>query len=771
MCGRVAGLMPVSLQEEVRDAIQNKLFLPGTPILRNANARGSLNMLSCHNIQVGNSIREIWAASGHAAQLLKSGGGGVGVEFSKLSPRGTKLKYIGKSHAAEAGAGGPTSFVELFILTGRLIGTARSGKPSGMMCLLRADHEDVLEWITAKDDDGVYHLCNMSVSFDAGPDEVRPDIWGRIVKQAWKNGTPGVVFLDNVNHRNPVIDEYGPIETMNVCLGGDATVLTPSGIRVMDDIDAGSTIWGKDGWVTVSKKWRTGFRDVYRVITSRGEFIGTLDHRVFEDGERVEVGVSQSIDQCRVLGVEVDRKSFNVQDIMDGLVIGDGSRRRYGKRRVYLWVGDKDQDYFRSPIAGLIVRPRCELNGSYYVDTTVQPSELPPLPLRTIPNRFFYGDSCTKAGFLRGLFSANGCVVSTASRVSLRQTSERMIKQAQMMLSSLGIDSYVTISKERMTKFRNGRYLVKESYDLNITTDAELFMEMIGFEQQYKMDSFVPRGGSNRRIGGIVQGKEYLGRLPVYDITVDHPDHAFWSGGLLVSNCAENPAYSYEGCCLSSIVLPNVVKRLGDWGELKRAAKLQTLLLNRVVDLNHYPLPQFREMAHDLRRIGGGVMGFHTLLKREGIPLYSEEANALGRQLANIIYLVSDRTSWELAEVEGGYRDGRRRNVSLMAIAPNGHGSTLGECTPSIYCDLYNPDDYKTHLEATPEQHINHIAAWQDVVDGGVSYTVSIPHDSKPSRVDEIFRRAHQGGLKAISVYRDSSREGQPCTTEGSCSL
>jgi len=209
--------MPVSLQEETRDALENRLFLPGTPILRNANAQGSLDMHSCHNLQVSNSIREIWKAAQETALILKAGGGGVGVEFSKLSPRGTPLKYIAKSHIASGVATGPVEFLKLFILTGELIGTARSGKPSGMMCLLRADHGDVMEWIAAKDDDGVYHLCNMSCSVDAGPDSVHPDTWSAIVRQAWKNGTPGVVFLDNVNADNDVLDELGPIETLNVC--------------------------------------------------------------------------------------------------------------------------------------------------------------------------------------------------------------------------------------------------------------------------------------------------------------------------------------------------------------------------------------------------------------------------------------------------------------------------------------------------------------------------------------------------------------------------
>lgn len=451
VCQRVSGIMPATSREEVRDALERKLFLPGTPILRNANAQGSLNMLSCHNIRVENSVYEIWQAAEDMALVLKSGGGGVGIELSMLSPRGTRLKYISPSHQESGVASGPTSFLRLFILTGELIGSARSGKDSGIMALLSAHHEDVTEWIMAKDeDDGALRLCNLSCSFLSGPDSVSDDVWEQIVYQAWKNGTPGVAFLDNINKRNPVLEEFGPIVTLNVC--------------------------------------------------------------------------------------------------------------------------------------------------------------------------------------------------------------------------------------------------------------------------------------------------------------------------------AENPAYSYEGCMLSSILLHNVVDRLGDWEELRRVARLQALLLNRAVDVNHYPLPQFREIAHDLRRIGGGVMGFSTLLKREKIPLYSEEANAIGSEMVWEIYDASDKASWELAREEGGYRKGCRRNVSLMALAPNGHGAILGNCSPSIYCDLYNPEEYSTHLRTTPEEHINHIKAWQDVVDGGVAYTVSIPNDSVPGQVDEIYRRAYDAGLKAVSVYRDDSLRGQPlCKLDGGC--
>jgi len=772
VCRRVAGIMPAPLWEETVDALERKLFLPGTPILRNANAPGSLNQLSCHNIQVQNSIRQIWEAAKHTAMLLKSGGGGVGLEFSKLAPRGKPLRFIGESHKMEAHASGPVSFLELFIMTGKLIGTARSGKPSGMMCLLNAKHPDAIGWIMAKDEDGDYDLCNMSCSLDEGPDSVDGDVWQAIVRQAWKNGTPGVVFLDRINEDNAMLedDDYGPIETVNVCQPGFATVLTPDGIRTFDSIEIGSTIWGKDSWVTVVKKWDTGLKDVYRVTSSRGEFVGTLNHKVFQGGERVTVVDAKSIDQPFVDVAQAT--GLDYQAVLDGLIIGDGSKHKASNDKVHLYIGANDGDYFSSPVAEFI-GPANGISAPYTYDvtTTIQPEELPYTYLRVIPDRFFYGDVITKISFLRGLFSANGGVVASAKRIGLRQSSARLIKQVQLMLSSLGVESYVTISRERKIQFANGEYLVRESYDLNITTDAPAFMQLIGFEQQYKVDSFVARVGSNRKVGGKVQKREHLGKFPVYEITVDDPDHAYWTGGLLASNCAENPAYSYEGCALSSIVLPNVIEKLGDWGNLLRIARLQTLLLNRVVDQNHYPLQEFRESAHDLRRIGGGALGFATLLKREGIPLYSEEANSLGEEIASLIYEAADEASWWLADRDGGYRPGRRRNVSLMAIAPNGHGAILAECTPSIYCDLYNPVEYRKHLEATPKQHVDHIAAWQGVVDGGVSYTVSIPSDSGASRVEEIYRRAYDGGLKAISVYRDQSRDRQPCKTDGSCGL
>jgi len=228
--------------------------------------------------------------------------------------------------------------------------------------------------------------------------------------------------------------------------------------------------------------------------------------------------------------------------------------------------------------------------------------------------------------------------------------------------------------------------------------------------------------------------------------------------------CSEIPLYDMGSCVLASIVLPNVIDKLGNWFALRNSVKTVVQFLNRVIDMNHYPLPQIAQATRMDRRIGIGVMGWADLLKRHGIPFASKEANSLATEICQSIYESADEESWALAEKDGGYLPNRRRNATLMAIAPTGHISRLAGVSYSIY------PEYGEGLRLTPEQHLDAIKAWE-FVDNAISYTVCYPYDTELSIVDEIYRGAWERGLKAISVYRDGSRKGQPCTTEGSCSL
>lgn len=232
---------------------------------------------------------------------------------------------------------------------------------------------------------------------------------------------------------------------------------------------------------------------------------------------------------------------------------------------------------------------------------------------------------------------------------------------------------------------------------------------------------------------------------------------------IAVNACSEQPLYNFGSCTLGHVVLPRAVTKPGDYGELKRLVKLGVRFLNRVIDVNHYPLHRFAQVARGIRNIGLGVMGWADLLDTHHIPFVSKDALNLAGEIGSVIYTTANDESWKLAEAEGGYRPGRRRNAFLTTIAPTGHTARLAGVENSIY------PDYATGMKMTPDEHLNHVATWQKHIDSAISYTVSFPNDAPANIVDRIYRGAYERGIKVMSGYRDGSRAGQPCSVGGDC--
>lgn len=218
---------------------------------------------------------------------------------------------------------------------------------------------------------------------------------------------------------------------------------------------------------------------------------------------------------------------------------------------------------------------------------------------------------------------------------------------------------------------------------------------------------------------------------------------------IAVNACAEQPLYNWGSCCLGHIVLPNVIRRLGNYDELKQVIRLGVEFLNRVIDVNHYPMPEFAQLARKIRNIGLGVMGWSNLLKANNIPFVSDYALELADEIGEILYTSAKEVSQD--------------NSFLTTIAPTGHTSQLAGVENSIY------PDYETGMKMTPEQHLDHIEVWQKWIDSAISYTVSFPNNAPSNIVDRIFRGAYERGIKVMSVYRDGSRVGQPCNIDGNC--
>lgn len=495
---------------------------------------------------------------------------------------------------------------------------------SSRMSIKNWKDPDIFEFINCKKIDGTHWTTNISIEVDdeffaeyANGNKHARDVMRETVLAMRLNGEPGFwnISLSRTGEKEPE-----KIFSTNPCQPGRATVLTKDGVRTFNDIKAGSVIWSGKKWTTVVRKLHTGIKKVKKYITTAGYFLGTDEHRVMQEGERVEARKAERIDVAIgevVEGVgEVDN-----QDVIDGLVIGDGTVHKASGNLVLLLIGDNDQDYFKSEIAEKIIEHRPGIkNKSYEIDTTITSQELPRTYERRVPTRFKTGGRAKVCGFLRGLFSANGSVID-GSRVSLKTSSRLLAEDVQEMLSSVGILSYRTTNKKHTVVFENGDYECRESYDVNITSDRDRFIRHIGFIQKYKNDKLNGTVRSNRgkKTFEIVEILDE-GDDDVYDITVDADEHTYWTGGLLVSNCGEIALHAWEPCNLGHINLEYFATK--PRSEVLEAFRLAARWLLRAT-FSDIPQKVQREVVDRNRRVGVGFFGFHAWLAFNSIK-YSE---------------------------------------------------------------------------------------------------------------------------------------------------
>ena len=778
-------------EREFYKALINLEFIPNSPTLMNA-GRDLQQLSACFVLPIDDSMESIFEAIKNTALIHRSGGG-TGFAFSRIRPKGSLVK------STSGVASGPLSFMKVFNTATEVIkqgGTRRGAN----MAILRIDHPDILDFIVAKERSDVLTNFNISVGVtekfmqavenDEEYDLVDPHtkevinrlsarrVFDLIVTMAWKNGEPGIIFLDRLNRDNPT-PSLGEIESTNPCIVGNAHVSTEHGLMRMGDIadrfsegglgvvtdnrihalKANLAMDGGPYGVTtnvISQAFRTGVKETVKIITKAGyELELTPDHKVMTTEGWIEAGglvpdqhkvliqpAEGSFNRNRKLPFELHYISMRADKLnlpsewsyelgfALGWLVGDGWLRSGDKNcRVGFTFAEDDlpvlnflkpmlNEWYGRPIEE-VRRKNGVYNLSYHSKFFVEFFEkLGVKPAKAgekqVPKSIFTAPKDAVVGFLQGLFTADGTIgvdeANSSVYIRLSAKSKSLLKDVQLLLLNLGIFSriyqrsrapreifpYVTIGGETKIYTTDGIL-----HELNISRDnIPPFLDTIGFmgqKCQEKVKILTSRNFYRQVFEDEVASVLHNGKKTVYDLT-EPVTHSFISGGLVISNCGEQPLLPYESCNLGSINLSKVIahhdgKAMIDYPKLRRLVRMIVHFLDNVIDMNKYPLLEIEKMTKRNRKIGLGVMGFADVLIELGISYNTEEAIRTGEEIMRFIHEEGNKMSQELAETRGPFpnlkksvfaKGPKMRNATVTTIAPTGTISILASCSSGI---------------------------------------------------------------------------------------
>lgn len=813
---RIAKALAEAEPEEIRaeqearfyKALKGFRYLPAGRITAGAGTARNVTLFNCFVMgTVPDSMEGIFDMLKEAALTMQQGGG-IGYDFSTIRPKGAEVKGVGSD------ASGPLSFMDVWDAMCGTIMSAGSRR-GAMMATMRCDHPDVEEFITAKRDPSRLRKFNVSVlvtdafmaAVEADADwdltwngevmrTVRArDLWDKIMESTYAFAEPGVIFIDRINERNPLA-YVEQIAATNPCVPAGTPILTSEGWREIDTVvDTPVEVWNGAEWSRVTPRVTGHDQPMVRVSLSNGRSLTcTTAHRFLTaTGTRVNAADLRPGQALLTHDWPVVRAGAPVEGAYAQGTRAGGARvgARVAKK-ILETAGEGARDDRGADLTGLI-------GGA--------------LPASYVPGADW--DVASRLAWVAGLIDTAGEV--TGQGVLIRSRDAGFLGAVQLLLNTLGASASLT---------RDGALL--------IGSPALSALTGLGLSTRRDLPTANPTHGSGRV--EVVSVTPLAEEADVVFCFTEEKRHAGCFDGVLTGQCGEQPLPPYGACLLGSINLARLIENpfsdeaRMDEAEMEELVATAVRMMDNVVDVSRFPLPQQLEEARAKRRIGLGVTGVADALLMlrltYGSEAAAEQLEAWMRKIQHAAY----RASVELAKEKGPFplfdaerylasptiqdldedlqeaiREHGIRNALLTSIAPTGTISlyagnvssgiepvfaysykrkiTLDDGSKAeeevvdyavqMYRDLFGitddaelPEYFVSAQTLKPLDHVRMQAAAQRWVDSSISKTVNVPEDIPFEEFKAVYEEAYRTGCKGCTTYRPNEITGSVLSVE-----
>ena len=722
ICDRVVNYMCDDPSEEgrnynrrMKDLLKSKKFIPNSPCWINAGT-DMKNLFACYVIDLQDNMSSIMDTAKRMAMIMKEGGG-VGVSLTPIRAEGSRVGPEGSKRTAS----GPVSFLKVFdAVTGAV--KAAGVRRGAALANLKTGHPDIIKFIRCKEDQNQINNFNLSVAITDefmddvinGSDKIwaeeedikytASDIYDMIVEHMWRNGEPGVQFIDTVNNVDgkytgrPEFREFNTgIEVSNPCVTGDTLILTDKGyFPIKDLVGKRINIWNGFEWSEVEPRKTGEDQKLLKVTFSNGAEVRCTPYHKFVvqpvgkyfkllssvKTEAKDLRLGDRLIKCNWPVIEGSEELDNAYT--QGFFSGDGSY--YYGRPTISFYGEKiklisgcavfsdHKKALKSFNLGKVKRVCCRVNVPFSDKSFVPDSSY------NIKSRLEW---------LAGLCDSDGSLNSREGAITISSVDRNFLNKVNLMLNTMGVMGVVSLMKKATEKYMpDGKgglklYNCKDCYRITISGSNIESLKALGFRtRRVKLVNTSVNRNANRfvMVTSISACKEHE---DVYCLT-EPKNHTMIVNGVISSQCGESFLKPNEACNLGSINLYHFVHpfwkgedKKADMAlrqELKQTVEDAVDFLNLMIDKSETPFEEVNAAVRASRKTGLGVMGLADYLSAKGITYGSPEAV---HEAADVFAFIT-KTAEEYS-LRKGYK-----NACLTIQAPTGTTGLVGEVSTGI---------------------------------------------------------------------------------------